>query len=543
MPLSNDERGWIMTGLSGIGMLQWRRTNRMGLADFSIACVFGASFICIDILVRQFPGKKDWRIQDSDVFLSISLSLSFGVMLFSALYSMLPSAKSSLIKGGYDSKTASWILIGCFLGGVIGIQIISRVMHHYVPHNVVDCEHHHDDEEDQKEVEGHHHEDHDHHDHHDHHGHLESEPRQTLRKQTSHRGYAQRPEATQRLSSQRSFLNDYVGSNTSTVNSKRTATATQQGEERRPTLHSRLTEVATKLTSGKDQSCECDGPCYGFSDVCQTACFKTVNARGGFKAPKLSNGSLRPGAAKRATATESTPLLAGADEPLPARPHTRAAAEGCSNTLQELDPVEAPSDDSSATAFADDNTPKNQLHKSHSHASHSSHDQQQPTHHHHVPTNAFLNIGLQTSIAIALHKLPEGFITYATNHANPSLGVSVFLALFIHNITEGFAMALPLYLAINNRLKAMLVSFVLGGLSQPLGAAVAAVWFKLAGQSQWAPSESGYGAMFAVTAGIMASVALQLFAESLDLTHSKHLCMIGAFAGMAILGMSSALTA
>jgi ZIP family zinc transporter len=164
-------------------------------------------------------------------------------------------------------------------------------------------------------------------------------------------------------------------------------------------------------------------------------------------------------------------------------------------------------------------------------------------HHHHVPSNAFLAIGLQTSIAIALHKLPEGFITYATNHANPQLGFSVFLALFIHNITEGFAMALPLYLAINSRAKAMVISFALGGLSQPIGAAVAAVWFKLAGNGTWAPQEGVYGGMFAITAGIMASVALQLFSESLDLTHSRALCMVGAFAGMGILGVSSALTA
>lgn len=170
-------------------------------------------------------------------------------------------------------------------------------------------------------------------------------------------------------------------------------------------------------------------------------------------------------------------------------------------------------------------------------------DQRVADHHHHVPQNAFLSIGLQTSIAIALHKLPEGFITYATNHANPKLGFSVFLALFIHNITEGFAMALPLYLAINSRPKAMMWSFLLGGCSQPLGAGVAALWFKIAGSGNLAPGEGIYGGMFAVTAGIMASVALQLFSESLDLTHNRGLCMIFAFVGMAILGVSSALTA
>ena len=164
-------------------------------------------------------------------------------------------------------------------------------------------------------------------------------------------------------------------------------------------------------------------------------------------------------------------------------------------------------------------------------------------HHHHVPTNAFLSIGLQTSLAIALHKLPEGFITYATNHANPTLGFSVFMALFIHNITEGFAMALPLYLALNSRFQAMFWSFLLGGASQPLGAGIAALWFKVAGGGNMAPGERVYGGMFAVTAGVMSSVALQLYSESLGLTHNRNMCIVFAFAGMAILGVSNALTA
>ena len=104
-------------------------------------------------------------------------------------------------------------------------------------------------------------------------------------------------------------------------------------------------------------------------------------------------------------------------------------------------------------------------------------------------------------------------------------------------------MALPLYLAINNRWKAMFWSSLLGGASQPLGAGVAALWFRLAERGDSAPGEGVYGAMFAVTAGIMASVALQLFGESLDLTHSRNLCMVFAFVGMGILGVSSALTA
>jgi len=155
-----------------------------------------------------------------------------------------------------------------------------------------------------------------------------------------------------------------------------------------------------------------------------------------------------------------------------------------------------------------------------------------------------MSIGLQTSLAIALHKAPEGFITYATNHANPTLGFAVFMALFIHNITEGFAMSLPLYLALGSRLRAVAWSSFLGGASQPIGAGLAALWFRLAKNSNFgAPTEGVYGGLFSITAGIMASVALSLFAESLQLSHNKSTCIAFAFLGMGILGFSFALTA
>jgi ZIP family zinc transporter len=93
----------------------------------------------------------------------------------------------------------------------------------------------------------------------------------------------------------------------------------------------------------------------------------------------------------------------------------------------------------------------------------------------------------------------------------------------------------------------MLISAVLGGVSQPLGAGVAALWFKIQGRGRQHGADEEmdtiYGCMFAVTAGIMAMVSLQLLGESLDLTNSRRLCFVSAFAGMGILGLSSALTA
>ena len=54
---------------------------------------------------------------------------------------------------------------------------------------------------------------------------------------------------------------------------------------------------------------------------------------------------------------------------------------------------------------------------------------------------------------------------------------------------------------------------------------------------------AAYGAMFALVAGIMANVGLQLMGEAWALGHNRGLCIVFAFLGMGILGLSSALTA
>lgn len=61
--MDNDTRGWLMCAFSGL------------------ACILGASVICIDIPIRLIPSKRQFRIQESNAFLACSLSLSFGVMV------------------------------------------------------------------------------------------------------------------------------------------------------------------------------------------------------------------------------------------------------------------------------------------------------------------------------------------------------------------------------------------------------------------------------------------------------------------------------
>ena len=278
-----------------------------------------------------------------------------------------------------------------------------------------------------------------------------------------------------------------------------------------------MIEVQKRVMSFvKDTKTNCDssGPCYGYSDPCGNECFKHLS-----KTPATSR---HPTFLRTATTN-----LGNLHHPS-TRPPT-----------QETEGPKAPRDQSRSGSTS---RPHSHHHNPLDEACESEDGDLEAQHHHHVPENAFMSIGLQTSIAIALHKLPEGFITYATNHANPSLGFSVFMALFIHNITEGFALALPLFLALHSRFQAMFWASILGGVSQPLGAGIAAAWFKIAGHEGHKPGTGVYGVMFAVTAGIMASVALSLFVESLTLNHRSQLCIAFAFIGMSIMGMSHALT-
>ncbi|KAL9049832.1 MAG: hypothetical protein Q9162_007006 [Coniocarpon cinnabarinum] len=451
-------------------------------------------------------------------------------MLFSALYKMLPSAQKSLIQGGSSSRAAAWILIATFLAGVFGIQIFSRIVHRFMPSTAVDCDHTHGQE-------------------------TTENPRDVQRSRAS-----SRQRQSQSLQRDGKYKNGHSladtedtpllsrsgaidGSWNPDMVDTRRDTLKDSGHGR-PTLQSRVTSTMANFVNAKKSDChgEGDGPCYGYSHPCGPDCFKKVSRRGGMREVSPS----QPRSILRRAATTSQAGLDGANN---TTAHTRfhdhvdAAANRGMYSLQEERDLEG-----QTLGLRESSVEQRDL-LEHDHGVDQVDDASSPhQHHHHIPKNAFLSISLQTSIAIALHKIPEGFITYATNHANPTLGVTVFVAIAIHNITEGFALALPIFLACGSRLQALLISFFLGGLSQPAGAGVAAAWLKLAERDRGsdankALSDSANGGMFAVTAGIMASVALSLLQESFELSHKKNLCMMFAFIGMGILGMSSALTA
>ena len=252
---------------------------------------------------------------------------------------------------------------------------------------------------------------------------------------------------------------------------------------RRSSMQAQLSAKVLKIVSTTESQCNQGTKCRGFSGVCSPECLRTIRDRiGSHLADMDPTHSVAAG-----MSSETQPLLQG--------PSKRDRLSDSCNYLSDEE-----RNNENPKASMQKPQQQHDIHETAHSPITSDRD-----HHHHVPDNAFLSVGLQTSLAIALHKLPEGFITYATNHANPKLGFSVFLAIFVHNITEGFAMALPLYLAIKSRPRAIVWSALLGGVSQPLGAGLAALWFFLSRNGvQDNEGEGVYGVLFAITGKSMA---------------------------------------
>ncbi|KAJ2843907.1 Zinc transporter [Coemansia brasiliensis] len=117
-----------------------------------------------------------------------------------------------------------------------------------------------------------------------------------------------------------------------------------------------------------------------------------------------------------------------------------------------------------------------------------------------------LRVGLQTAVAIGLHKLPEGLVIFLSRQASPKLGLSVAASLFFHNLPEGMMLALPLFLATQRRHLAFISAALMGALPPAVGAALGMLVLSDVERKD-AKLAAIFGTAFGITSGMMCMVA------------------------------------
>ena len=139
--------------------------------------------------------------------------------------------------------------------------------------------------------------------------------------------------------------------------------------------------------------------------------------------------------------------------------------------------------------------------------------------------------GILTLVAIAIHNFPEGIVTFIGSLHNPSLGIKLAIAIAIHNIPEGISVAIPIYYATNNKLKAVKVAS-LSGIAEPLGAIIGFLIFRNY------INDFTFGIIFALIAGIMTYISIDELLPIAERYGEHKFVVRGLLSGMAVIALS-----
>lgn len=140
-------------------------------------------------------------------------------------------------------------------------------------------------------------------------------------------------------------------------------------------------------------------------------------------------------------------------------------------------------------------------------------------------------VGFVSTMAIGLHNFPEGIATFMAGYDNMALGISIAVAIAMHNIPEGISVAMPIYFATENRLRAIKYTF-LSGIAEPVGAFLAFLILK--------PyiNDLTLGIIFALISGVMLYIAIEeLLPSSKQYGYGKE-ALFAIFTGIALMPLS-----
>ena len=134
---------------------------------------------------------------------------------------------------------------------------------------------------------------------------------------------------------------------------------------------------------------------------------------------------------------------------------------------------------------------------------------------HHTEEHELKHVGLITTLAVSMHKLPEGIALFIASYADIKIGIALAFATALHHIPEGMMIALPTYYASNSKSKALKYA-ALSGMATPLGALLAMLLFKNI------ISNVFLGGLFAVAIGMfLFVVAVELIPTALQYKYPK----------------------
>lgn len=110
-------------------------------------------------------------------------------------------------------------------------------------------------------------------------------------------------------------------------------------------------------------------------------------------------------------------------------------------------------------------------------------------------------VGIISMIAMILHNIPEGIITYITTTNDFKLGFLIAISIMLHNIPEGLLIAVPIYKSTKKRGYALFLT-IISGMSEFLGALLSYLFlYKYI-------DDLGLGIIYSITAGIMITISL-----------------------------------
>ena len=109
-------------------------------------------------------------------------------------------------------------------------------------------------------------------------------------------------------------------------------------------------------------------------------------------------------------------------------------------------------------------------------------------------------VGILSMIAIIMHNIPEGIVTFIVSNKDIMLGLSICIAIALHNIPEGISIAVPIYYSTGSKKKAIFYTFI-AGLSEPIGAILTGLFLVNY------VNDMILGLLFALIAGIMIQIS------------------------------------